>query len=120
MKKSLLAGLAAAIILTFQGCASLFSGRTTPETDAFLQAEAVRSIEEFVQRCASSDCGFRIDPGSRVDSVFVSRANRTVDVHFNPAFAQIPFRERNVGQIRDQVASLLGPRFADYTIDLRA
>ncbi|MCH8121709.1 MAG: fibronectin type III domain-containing protein [Bacteroidetes bacterium] len=111
--------LVLALLLT-AGCASSGPVITSNDTlsNDFVAAE--EGFGRFIDACTLGGCGFSLDPGSRVDTLVVDEATRTIRVEFNEAFAQIPFREHNVRAIRRRIIEALGSGFNGYKLELLA
>lgn len=117
---TLLARLAV-LCLLLGGCSA--SGPVTAPalSEAARVAEARKSLSAWLDWCRAKaqPCTIQLDRASRVDTVFVDPTG-TLQVQFNEAFAQIPFREDNVARLESMVATAVRPYFADTEIELTA
>lgn len=101
------------VLLVMAGCSgpnAMVRLDALPDEAAAVQAASV--LDDMLDACRSHDCGFRVDPGARVDTVLVDRTAERLTVRFNDAFAQQPFRSSDVEALEtevDQSLALLAP-----------
>ncbi len=77
-------------------------------------------ISEFRAEVASKKFTFELPPRSRVDTVKVDPSRKVVEVHFNDAFAGIPYRNENVTEIYRQIRAFFADYFEGYTFSVLA
>jgi hypothetical protein len=117
-QSNLLSGMAVALAaMVLAGCAST---ATTPTPAISPAARAEAGLARFIRTCTTIDCGFRFDPGARVDSSRLDLANGRLDVYLNEAFAQVPFREQMIDRMKARIRRELGDGFADVSLVLTA
>jgi len=100
------------LILYLSGCASAGTVRIAPGGARTYMEE---TLSRFIDSCTSEDCGFRLDPGARVDSFKIAADEASVDIFFNEAFAQVPFREDMLARLRTYIRH---HSVGDYSPDL--
>jgi hypothetical protein len=63
---------------------------------------------------------FPLVPHTALDTIIVNDSLRTLRVRFNPVFAQMPFRDSTVRQVRDGVRSFFDPEYQSYALTLES
>ncbi len=68
----------------------------------------------------SETCGFRLDPGSKTDTVKVDQVKHQIHAELNDAFGQQAFREETINMFEQVVRRALGEAFKDYDLKMSA
>lgn len=68
----------------------------------------------------SETCGFRLDPGSKTDTVKVDQVKHQIHAELNDAFGQQAFREETINMFEQVVRRALGEAFQDYDLKMSA
>jgi hypothetical protein len=74
---------------------------------------------EFEIDFKANNLAFKIPAGSKVDTILIDTAAKTVIIDFNRNFSYIPFRDSNVALIYKTVKNIFGPSFNDYKYSIR-
>ncbi len=91
-----------------------FSRMDKTTTRAYLAADA------FLQDCIRKRQPVYAHKSTRIDTIVVDPAAKTLAVKFSATFAQIPFREDNTGAIYAALQSRLGKKFRDFHLSVFA
>jgi len=64
----------------------------------------------------SKNLPFDVPAGSRVDTILIDDANKTIQINFNKEFSYIPFRNKNVEDIYSFFKNYFGDEYSSYKI----
>lgn len=98
------------VVLLAAGCSgpsSLVKVENLTDDESAVHVASV--VDETLAYCREHDCGFSVDPGARVDTIRVDRANRSFEVVLNDATAQQPFRKDEVAALKMEIQQSLAP-----------
>ncbi len=91
-------------------CSSIgTSTNSIPETD---------KLEELKIKFAKKEFHFLIPSGSKIDSIYFNGDNKKIEIFTNNKFSFRPFREDEVGKIKSEIATYLGPKYFNYNIEI--
>ena len=83
-------------------------------SDGEASARAASVVDGMLADCKIRTCGFVPDPGAAVDTVLVDRSARVLEVRFNDAMAQQPFRRSDVDALNLEVQQSLASWAPDW------
>ena len=83
--------------------------RVAALSDEEASIRAASLVDGMLDACRDQGCGFEVDPGAAVDTILVDRAARKLDIRFNDALAQKPFRRAGIDALDREVLQALAP-----------
>jgi hypothetical protein len=98
----------------------ILSGCGILRTVGLVRPTPVEKIAEFKSDVVAKKFTFELPPRTRIDTVKIDSAKKVVEVHFNDAFAGIPYRNENVKEVYRQVQTFFGDYFEGYTFSIVA
>lgn len=87
--------------------------------DAEASTAIAGRLDGALDACKSGPCALELDPGAGVDTVLVDRASRTLEIHFNAALAQRPFRPADTDALNRLAEQAVGPVASTWSTKLR-
>ncbi len=96
------------------------SGCGLLRTVGLFRPSPAEKIAEFKSEVAAKKFTFELPPRTRIDTVKVDSAKKIVEVHFNDAFAGIPYRNDNVKEVYRQVEAFFTDCFEGYSFSVVA
>ncbi|MCX6132724.1 MAG: N-acetylmuramoyl-L-alanine amidase [Ignavibacteriales bacterium] len=103
------------IAFTFSGCGILRTlGIYRP------RLTTSEKISEFKSEVIAKKFTFELPPRTRIDTVNVDLVEKVVEIHFNDAFAAMPYRNDNVREVYRQVQTFFAEYFEGYTFSIQA
>ncbi len=104
------------LLLAFVGCTS----KQVIKEEKIEKKELTVSgkIELFKSEFAKRKFHFTIQYGTRVDTIKIDSAKKTLTIVLNRQFSFLPFREKNVNEIYSEVKKFFGNNFLDYKLSI--
>ena len=87
--------------------------------DASASAEVISRVNSALESCKSGPCALDLDPGASVDTVLVDRSGKVLDIRFNDALAQQPFRGDDTAALQKLADEALGSLAGTWATRLR-
>ncbi len=100
-----------AIILT--GCSSKEIIKEEISTPAIIK------LAELRKDIRTINLKLNLPSGSRVDTIIIDDAKKTIAVNFNKAVSYIPFRKKNVDDIYSFIKSYFGDDYSSYSFSIK-
>ncbi|MDA0874748.1 MAG: xanthan lyase [Bacteroidetes bacterium] len=88
-------------------------------TDAEASSRVSARLGARLEACKAGPCALDLDRGANVDTVFVDRVARSLEIHFNDALAHRPFRLGDAAVLEQLVGEALDPLLGSWTTELR-
>jgi len=83
------------------------------------KATVFEKANEFEIDFKSYNLAFKIPAGSKIDTILIDTAAKSISIDFNRSFSNIPFRDSNVTLMYKTVKNIFGPAFSDYKYSIR-
>ena len=77
-----------------------------------------KAAEKLLNQAYEGKTAFKLPEDILIDSVRVNKLNRTIGIFMSPEMGTIPFREKNTGEIYQQLRRDLGRRFRRYHVTM--
>ena len=80
--------------------------------------QAYQRTEDFLKLARQGINTTKLSRHSRIDTIVVDRKAKTLSIHFNSAYGDIPFREETVYTLRTALQASLGRKFSHYSLQM--